>query len=62
MISTTTNGTSATINFGDCISNTSAWWSTYPYTTDTTASYPWLDDYIKNALSDAIKQSSNEYY
>lgn len=60
MISTTTNGTSATINFGDCISNTGGCWSTYPYTTDTTASYPWLDDYIKNALSDAIKQSSND--
>lgn len=61
MISTTTNGTTATINFGDCISNTAAYWPTYPYTTNTTASsYSWLDDYIKNALNDAIKQSSND--
>lgn len=61
MISTTTNGTSATINFGDCISNTAAYWPTYPYTTNTTASsYSWLDDYIKNALSNTIKQSSND--
>lgn len=69
MISTTTNGTINTNNLNCCInSNASVRWSTtVPFSDSiTTTDYPWnyntkeLDDYIKNALSDAIKQSSND--
>jgi len=68
MTTSTTNGTITTNNLNCCInSNSSAWWSTAPFSDSiTTTAYPWnyqtkeLDDYIKNALSDAIKQSSND--
>lgn len=68
MTTGTTNGTITTNNLNCCInSNSSAWWSTAPFSDSiTTTAYPWnyhtkeLDDYIKNALNDAIKQSSND--
>lgn len=68
MTTDTTNGTITTNSLNCCInSNSSAWWSTAPFSDSiTTTAYPWnyhtkeLDDAIKNMLNNSIKESSND--